>query len=141
MKNINQLLEIVIASDDCLRGFKPDDLPMSAKARIQKTLVSLESKLSYDELDLLEKWMGGKSAFDSEWKTSQGECCYYVFSDDSLYYMSSGDSEVWNFASDFAKDRIIPSYYRYDRELDKVDSELLMCLGGIYAEFVENSKR
>jgi hypothetical protein len=130
---IQRILATVIKSDPALRGFTADDLPQAAKARIQNTLCSLERHLSSDDLRTLESWTGGNAVFDSaEAQFREGECCYYVFADESIYFRSSGDSEVWAFARDFADRLIINS----DREFDAIDSGLLRHLGGHYADAV-----
>jgi len=128
MKTLNEILETVIKHDPALNGFTRESLPLASKARIQNTLVSLERNLDAAEVDQLEKWTGGRGIFEqAEGAFSEGECCYYVYSDGSLYFRSSGDSEVWTFASDFADDRIINGY---DGALDEIDSKLLKHLGG-----------
>ncbi|MGO8679905.1 MAG: hypothetical protein ACLQU6_03200 [Limisphaerales bacterium] len=134
MKTQNELLEMVIKKDAALTGFKASDLPEAAKARILNTMVSLEKDFSSEELDIIEAWCG-KGYKAATFSTSEGECCYYIFADDSLYFRSSGDSEVWAFASDFATDKIIPAYDSTDRPIDKMDAALLNHLGGIYANF------
>lgn len=134
MKTITEILTIAIKHDPALSGFKASDLPDAAKARIQNTLWSLERHLTHEELAELGKWTGGNAVFNSaEAQFRQGECCYYVFADGSLYFRSSGDSEVWSDASDFADERIINGY---DGPLDDMDADLLRHLGGQYAEAV-----
>ena len=108
MKELNEILETVIKHDSTLSGYTPSDLPEAAKARIQNTLVSLEKELSSEELDLVEKWTGGVEILKkAEAEFRDGERCYYLFEDGSLYFRSSGDSEVWSLASDFAEEKII----------------------------------
>lgn len=134
--NINQILATVIKSDPALTGFTPDDLPIAAKARVQNTLVSLERGLSDEDIDALEAWTGGNEIFNSaEFSFGFGECRYYVFEDGSFYFASSGDSEVWAFASDFATDRICNGY---DGPLGKADAALLEHLGSFYEEVIED---
>ena len=132
MKNtIKQILNRIIESDPALRGFGAEKLPAAARARVQNTLVSLEKILTHEELLEVEKWTGGNAIFDQAVTSlSEGECTYYVFSDGSLYFRSSADSEVWAFASDFAEHLI----NGYDGQLDQMDTSLLVFLGGIYAE-------
>lgn len=133
---INTILQTVIRLDSTLRGFTPDDLPVAARARIQNTLVSLERNLTTEDLDELEKWTGGNEIFSaSTFECSEGECRYYVFGDGSLYFRSSGDSEVWSDAADFANERIINGY---TGKLDAMDAALLRHLGGQYLEEVSS---
>jgi hypothetical protein len=134
MKTLNQILAIVITLDPALKGFEPTDLPEAARARIANTSENtyLEAHLSDEELLTLHQWSDEhfkKSVFSA----SEGECCYYLFADHSLYFRSSGDSEVWACASDFASDRILNGY---DGPLDRMDSELLTHLGNFFAEAV-----
>ena len=122
MKELNEILASVIKHDSALNGYTPSDLPEAAKARIQNTLVSLEKELSSEELDLVEKWTGGVEIFNkAEAEFRDGEYCYSIFSDGSLYFRSSGDSEVWTLASDFAVEK--------KGELAEMKSALLQHLG------------
>lgn len=139
MKNLQEILALVVKQDAALRGFDDLDLPEAAKARVQNTLVSFERYLSHEELEILEGWTVGKSIFSSAVASlSEGECCYYVFADGSLYLQSNGDSEVWSEATDFADERILrgsvgPIY--------GMNAGLLTHLGGRFADaLAENAE-
>lgn len=137
-KTLNQILETVIKNDPALAGFKPSELSEAAKARVAVCLAagSLDEH-EPEELEMLGRW-SAKHWEKATFEARQGECCYYVFADGSLYFRSSGDSEVWVNASDFATDRIIPSYDSTDRKLDEMDSALLNHLGGHFSDFVSD---
>ena len=135
-RRLKEIIEKVIAADKpTLDGFEADSLPESARARIGNIHGFLESHLEEDELEIIQEW-SEKYWEKATFTTSEGECCYYLFEDGSLYFRSSGDSEVWCFASDFAQDRIIPAYDGSTRELDKMDRELMEHLGGKNLDWV-----
>jgi hypothetical protein len=126
-----KILQTTISSDPALRGFTPGDLPTAARARVAVCLAagSLDTKFSSSDLDILEQWSGEMNAILATAVASpgEGECTYYVFADGSLYFRSSGDSEVWADAVDFATERILNGY---DGPLDSMDHQLLIHLGG-----------
>jgi hypothetical protein len=128
MKTLNEILETVIKRDAALNGYSPSTLPQAAKARIQNTLDSLERGLNRDELEVLKAWTGGAEIFkQAAADIQERECGYFVFGDGSLYFRSSGDSEVWSDATDFADKKIVNGY---DCSLDEMDEKLLRHLGG-----------
>ena len=132
------LLSRLIKSDTALTGFSAADLPLAAKARTANVIHSganLWKGISDVDFCAVKKWAGGKEIFDLAVASfREGECCYYVFSDGSLYFASSGDSEVWADASDFAVERIVNGY---EGPLDEMDAGLLNHLGGTLAEAAE----
>ena len=126
-----ETLNKIIKSDNALAVFSAFNLPMSAMARTSACLqsgASLWRDITDEELAAVNAWSGGKKILDSAaGKFREGECCYYVFSDGSLYFASNADSEVWADANDFAVERIINGY---DGGLDAMDKALLAHLGG-----------
>lgn len=136
MKSLNEILAVVIKKDPALAGFDVQTLPLAGKARVAKTSYSgaLDREHSHEELMEIKNWSGEKGVLQQAVASfSEGECTYYVFSDQSLYFASSGESDVWAFAADFAAERIINGY---DQEILGMDAALLNYLGGHYAETV-----
>jgi hypothetical protein len=133
--SLTELLTRLIEADTALAGFAADNLPMAAKLRALNTMTSNERHFSSEELDEIETWANSSGGSDAAIASFRdGECCYYVCADASLYFSSSAESEVWAFASDFAVERIVNGY---DGPLDEMDAELLKHLGGYLAEVVE----
>jgi hypothetical protein len=131
-KNMNaELLTRLIKSDSALAGFSPDDLPQAAKLRAINTATSLERDFNHKQLVEIAAWSQSSGGFDATASFSSGESSYYVCDDGSLYFASSGDSEVWADAADFAVERIVNGY---EGSLDLMDYELLRHLGGYLAE-------
>jgi len=90
---------------------------------IANQITSYEKFLSHEELAVLKEWFGEDSHVFS---TEEQGCTYYIYSDGSLYFSSTGDSEIWNFAIDFAQKKIIDGY---DQAITGMDSKLLEHLG------------
>lgn len=133
--NMTALLDRLIKSDTALRGFSADDLPLAAKLRAINTTTSREQDFTHEELSAIAAWAEASGGFESVLaRFPEGECCYYVCADGSLYFASSADSEVWADANDFAVERILNGY---EGKLDAMDAGLLNYLGGYAVEAVE----
>jgi len=132
---IKEILTRLVEADTALRGFTSSTLPLAAKARAANCIYSGAAPwkgITEEEFAALKKWVGGKEIFAAAIASfREGGCCYYIFSDGSLYFASSGESEVWADASDFAVERIINGY---EGKLDPMDFDLLTHLGGRLAE-------
>lgn len=130
-----KLFTRLIKSDTALTGYSVTDLPMAAKLRAINTATSLERDFNHEELVEIAAWAESSGGFEAAIASfREGECCYYVCADGSLYFASSAESEVWADASDFALERIMNGY---DGPLDSMDADLLTHLGGYLAEAAE----
>ena len=126
MKTLSDILTRLINSDTALRGFNATDLPMAAKLRAINTATNLERYFNHNELVEIARWAESSGGCEAAAAFRSGECCYYVCADNSLYFASSAESEVWFDANEFAGERIVNGY---DGPLDSMDAELLKHLG------------
>jgi hypothetical protein len=128
MSTIKEILTRLINSDTALRGFTATNLPLAAKLRAINTAAALERYFNHEELVEIATWAKSSGGFDAAVASFRsGECCYYVCADDSLYFASNAESEVWFDANDFAIERIVKG--GYDGPLDSMDADLLKYLG------------
>jgi len=128
MSAIKEIITRLIKADTALRGFTATNLPMAAKLRAINTATSMERYFNHEELVEIAAWAESSGGFDAAVaKFRSGECCYYVCVDDSLYFASNAESEVWFDANDFAIERIVKG--GYGGPLDSMDAELLEHLG------------
>lgn len=135
--DVDRILEKAAHRDSTLRGLGAGTTPLSlaGRAYIRGLLDHLVRHLTREEITQLRAWCMAEGnlyltppcVFQVSDRTGQNT--YYVYSDHSFYFSSTGESEVWDCPGDFADHNIEP----FGARLDEMDDALLRYLGGRYA--------
>ena len=118
------ILSRIIARDTILQSFKPERLPLSARAYVRQKY-RMDDAFTPDEQDLLETLPPFADDIADSFRAGIGgdESVYHLFDDGSLWLKTNAYSSIWTDARDFAVEIILPRM-----TLSRMDAQLLRAI-------------